>query len=50
MKTISFSGKYIAKMFSLKRLLVSFKYFETEFFVRVVRSQNEGYVSRKSIP
>ena len=50
MKTISFSGKYIAKMFSLKRLLVSFKYFETEFFVRVVRSQNEGHVSLKSIP
>ena len=47
---MSFNGKYIAKMFSLKRILVSFKYFETEYFVRVVRSQNEGYVSRKSIP
>ena len=25
-------------------------YFETEFFVRVVRSQNQGYVPGKSIP
>ena len=25
-------------------------YFETDFFVRVVRNQNQGYVSRKCIP
>ena len=25
-------------------------YFETDFFVRVVRNQNHGYVSRKCIP
>ena len=25
-------------------------YFETEFFVRVVKKQNQGYVSRKCIP
>ena len=25
-------------------------YLETEIFVRVVKSQNQGYVSRKSIP
>ena len=25
-------------------------YFETEFFVRVVRSQNQGYILRKCIP
>ena len=25
-------------------------YFETEFFVRVVRNQNQGYASRKLFP
>ena len=33
-----------------KEVFGKLMYFETEFFVRVVRSQNQGYVSRKSIP
>ena len=47
---MSFSGENIAKTFG--KLI----YFETEFFVRVVRNQNQGYVSprilvlRKCIP
>ena len=50
MKTMSFSGENIAKIFG--KLI----YFEIEFFVRVVRNQNQGYVlprilvSRKCIP
>ena len=47
---MSFSGKYIAKMFSLKRFLVSECIFRLILFVRVVRNQNQGYVSRKCIP
>ena len=50
MKKMSFSGKYIAKMFSLKRFLVSECIFRLILFVRVVRNQNQGYVSRKCIP
>ena len=46
---MSFNGKYIAKMFSLKRFLVS-ECIEINFFVRVVRNQNQGYESRKCIP
>ena len=38
---MSFSGKYIAKMFGKKFL---------GFFVRVVRNQGQGYVSCKYIP
>ena len=47
---MSFSGENIAKIFG--KLI----YFEIEFFVRVVRNQNQGYVlprilvSRKCIP
>ena len=47
---MSLSGKYITKMFRLKRLLVSegiLKLFF--FFVRVVRNQNQGYISRNCI-
>ena len=40
MKKMSFSGKYIAKMFSLKRFLVSECLLKLIFFVRVVRNQN----------
>ena len=40
MKKMSFSGKYIAKMFSLKRCLVSECLLKLIFFVRVVRNQN----------
>ena len=47
---MSFSGKYIAKMFSLKRFLVSKCILKLIFFVRVVRNQNQGYVSRKCRP
>ena len=52
MKKMSFSGKYIAKMFSLKRLLVSECILKLIFFFceRVVRNQNQGYVSLKCIP
>ena len=38
MKTMSFIGENIAKIFG--KLI----YFEIEFFVRVVRNQNQGYV------
>ena len=41
---MSFSGKYIAKMYNLKSI------FKLSFFVRVVRNQKQGYVSRKCIP
>ena len=44
---MSFSGKYIAKMLSLKRFLVSECILKLIFFVTVVRNQNQGYVSRK---
>ena len=50
MKTMSFIGENITKIFG--KLI----YFEIEFFVRVVRNQNQGYVlprilvSRKCIP
>ena len=49
---MSFSGKYIAKIFSLKRLLVSECILKLIFFFceRVVRNQNQGYVSLKCIP
>ena len=40
---MSFSGENIAKTFG--KLI----YFETEFFVRVVRNQDQGYFSRKCI-
>ena len=46
----SFSGKYIAKMFSLKRFLVKLINFESEFFVRALRNQNQEYVLRKCVP
>ena len=48
---MSLSGKYITKMFRLKRLLVSegiLKLFFF-FFVRVVRNQNQGYISRNCV-
>ena len=43
---MSFSGKYIVKMFRLERLLVSEYYFEILwfFFMRVVWNQNQWYV------
>ena len=50
MKKMSFSGKYTAKMFSLKRFLVSECILKLIFSVRVVRNQNQGYVSLKCIP
>ena len=37
---MSFSGTYIAKMFSLKRFLVSECILKLIVFVRVVRNQN----------
>ena len=41
-KKMSFSGKYIAKMFNLKRFLVSECILKLIFFfVRVVRNQNQ---------
>ena len=46
---MSFSGTYIAKMFSLKRLLVRECILKLIVFVRVVRNQNQRYVSRKCI-
>ena len=49
-KTMIFGGKYIAKMINLTRLLVKLMYFETELFVRVVRNQNQGYISGLCIP
>ena len=49
MKKMSFSGKYTAKMFSLKRFLVSECILKLIFSVRVVRNQNQGYVSLKCI-
>ena len=33
-----------------KEVLDYLMYFETDFFVRVVRNQNQGYVTRKCIP
>ena len=46
---MSFSGKHIPKMFSQKRLFVSECILKL-IFVRTVRNQNQGYVSRKCIP
>ena len=43
---MSFSGKHIPKMFSQKRLFVSECILKL-IFVRAVRNQNQGYVSRK---
>ena len=40
-KKKSFSGKYIAKMFNLKRYLVSECILKLIFFVRVARNQNQ---------
>ena len=48
-----FSGKYIAIVFSLNNFLESeciLKLFFFFFGERVVRNQNQGYVSRKCIP
>ena len=42
---MSFSGKYIAKMFNLKKFLVSELFSNWFVFVRVVG--NQRYVSRK---
>ena len=47
---MGFSGKHIPKMFSQKRLFVSECILKLIIFVRAVRNQNQGYVSRKSIP
>ena len=47
---MSFSGKHIPKMFSQKRLFVSECILTLIIFVRAVRNQNQGYVSRKCIP
>ena len=41
MKKMSFSGKYIAKIFNLNRFLVSECILKLIFFVRVVRNQNQ---------
>ena len=46
---MSFRGKYCKNIW-FKEAFSKLMYFETEFFVRVVRSQDQGYVSRKSIP
>ena len=37
---MSFRGKFIAKMFSRKRFLVSESILKFIFFVRVIRNQN----------
>ena len=44
---MSFSGKYIVKLFSLKKFLISESIFRLVCFCESVESQ--GYVSRKCI-
>ena len=49
-KEISFSGKDIVKMFSLKRFLVSECILIIDFFCESLWSQDQRCVSRKCIP
>ena len=45
-----FQWKIYCKNVQSKEVFGKLIYFETEFFVRVVRNENQGYVSRKCIP